>query len=319
MNQDHQQIREGPVSDNYIYQRQKRSADLHAKQLSLAGLKRDLQQYRTKNPSDPSRGGSSGYPLWLRVRVMHHVYAFGIDNTFENYSISRSTLYRWNECLFPRRQTGNKQREVLSGRDQLLLSIALFQKPTSTTDDLALFIFSNGGRIYSRQAICKRLKELNVSRKRASIETYAAYSDFNLMKAFWFWNEPIPLGIVGVQRYRMLDIDECHFTLKSIQTKYGFAAKPVRVRDVGHFQKGAGSVNVIIAIEPGNPMIPNHLPGSIKFPRRWFMITRDVHVNQQIFSDFINDICTSIENNPPTESSCGTICLFTELNSSFRH
>ena len=152
MNQDHhlnEQPNEGPVSDNYIYQHQKHSADRRARQLSLAGINRELQQFQTKNSSDPSRGGSSGYPLWLRVRMMHHVYAFGVEDTFKHYSISRATIYRWNQCLFPLRQSGNKQREVLSGRDQLLLSIAIFQKPTSTADDIALFIFSNGGRIYS--------------------------------------------------------------------------------------------------------------------------------------------------------------------------
>ncbi len=63
MNEDHhlnEQPNEGPVSDNYIYQCQKHSAD-------RAGLNQELQQFQTKNSSDLSRGGSSGYPLWLRA------------------------------------------------------------------------------------------------------------------------------------------------------------------------------------------------------------------------------------------------------------
>ena len=53
-------------------------------------------------------------------------------------------------------------------------------------------------------------------------------------------------------------------------------------------------MNLLIAIEPGNPNIPNDQAGSIKNPRRWFRITKD-NCDQHLFAEFVNEICTSFE------------------------
>lgn len=295
---------EDVVNADNLYQFLKQSDRVKAREESCYGLLRQLQTYRTNHPSDPSRGGSTGYPLWLRVMVMHHVHTFGNEDAVERFGISRATLFRWNDSLFPKLQTGNGERKILVGRDQLLLAIAIFQKPTSTADEIALFIFTNGGAIYTNKQIYKRLGELQVTRKKASIETYEAFSPINLMKAYLFWTQDPRIGINGVPRRRMIDIDECHFTLKSIQNKYGYGAKPVRVRDTGHFKKGRGSINLIIAIEPGDPALPAHILGSTHRPRRWFRITRNANVDQHLFADFLDEICTSIEADPkPVDDS----------------
>ena len=94
-----------------------------------------------------------------------------------------------------------------------------------------------------------------------------------------------------------MDIDEAHFTLKSIESAYGRAAKPMRVRDVGHYRRGAKALNLLIAVEPGNPNIPLNMNGSVRYPRRWFRITKD-NVDQVVFARFIDQICRSIEANP---------------------
>ena len=280
-----------------VYEMYKKSARKKARNESHYGLRRSTK-FRTNNRTDPSRGGSAGYDLWYRIQVMHHVYAFGHEDAVEHFGICRRTLYNWNRSIFPKLNTGNGERKNLVGRDQLLLSIALFQRPTSTADEIALFIYTNGGAMYSRQQIYKRLHELQVTRKRASVETYDAYTPLNLVKAFLYWTQGPRVGILGVDRKRMIDIDECHFTLKSIGKTYGYAAKPCRVRDLGHFKKGRGSINLIIAIEPGDPTLPDHVLGSVSRPRRWFRITRNTNVDQHIFANFIDEICTSIETNP---------------------
>lgn len=284
--------------DNW-YQLYKRSSRDKAREISLSGLRRERQKvYRTDNKSDPSHGGSSGYPLWYRTQVMHHVYHFGYDDAVQHFGISLSTLYRWNNDLFPKQQRGNAERKKLVGRDQMLLSIAIFQRPTATVDEVSLFIYLNGGDIYSRQQIYKRLHELKVTRKRASIETYEAFSPLNILKAYIYWTEPPRFGIKDVPRHRLIDIDEAHFTLKALTNKFGYAKKPVRVRDTGHYKRGRSYINLIIAVEAGNPAIPDHLLGSTMRPRRWFSITQGGTVNQHVFAHFIDTLCTNIESHP---------------------
>ena len=282
---------------NNDYQQYKQSGPQKARELSRRGITRELKQFRTNYKSDPSRGGSTGYETWLRVIVMDHVYRFGAEDAEKHFGISRATLYRWNERLFSYQQTGNTRKNLV-GRDQLLLSIAVFQSPISTADDIAYFIEVNGGASYSRQDIYARLHELGVSRKKGSVEAYEAWTPLNRAKAEMYWSQPPRYGIRGLDRFRMLDIDECHFTLKNIQSKYGYAPTPCRVRDIGHYKKGEGSVNLIMAIEPGNPAIPSHQLGSTEYPRRWFLIERNRNVNQYIFAQFIDMICIDIENNP---------------------
>jgi hypothetical protein len=75
--------------------------------------------------------------------------------------------------------------------------------------EYAAFIYKNRGGLYSEQDINMRLNALDVSRKRASVEAYDAFSDRNRLRAELFWSRPSPLGVVGVQRRQLIDIDEC--------------------------------------------------------------------------------------------------------------
>mmetsp|Transcript_15238 Transcript_15238/g.25344 ORF Transcript_15238/g.25344 Transcript_15238/m.25344 type:complete len:135 (+) Transcript_15238:230-634(+) len=69
-----------------------------------------------------------------------------------------------------------------------------------SADQAAAFIVNNGGDIYTRQQLYDRMKDLELVHKRAWIEAYDAYTPRNLNMCRWFWNDPPPLGIVGVQR-----------------------------------------------------------------------------------------------------------------------
>ena len=44
--------------------------------------------------------------------------------------------------------------------------------PDATLDEMAVFIYNEGGGLYSRQAISNRLRELDITKKRASTEGY---------------------------------------------------------------------------------------------------------------------------------------------------
>jgi transposase len=261
------------------------------------GLSRELQQERSEIAPHPKSGGSAGYPMSFRVDVMNSVDVVGIKATSQVYGVSRRTIKRWAERIVPFRQTGNKQKLVLTADDQILLTLCYTIYPRSSADNAAAFIFANGGEAYPRQAIYRRLKEMKLKRKKGSVESYDAYTEVNRMKAEIFWTQPPRAGIAGVPRFRLIDIDETHFDLKSTASKYGYALGPVRVRDTAHFKRGDTAINVILAVEPGNANLPDHVLGSVYHPRKWFRITTKT-VDDQVFADFVDEICKDIEENP---------------------
>ena len=82
--------------------------------------------------------------------------------------------------------TNGAQREQLTGADQLLLSICMFIYPTASNDKIAAFIHPNGGDIYTRQKITDRCNELQLTRKRASKETYDVFSPTSVQALVWY-------------------------------------------------------------------------------------------------------------------------------------
>ena len=86
--------------------------------------------------------------------------------------------------------------------------------------------------------------------------------------------------------------------MKGKETKYGWAGKPFCVRDTGHYTRNIPSVNLILAVEPGNPaLVPDHVRGSLAKPRRWFILTQR-NTDQHLFGDFMEMMCQDIETNP---------------------
>ena len=182
----------------------------------------------------------------------------------------------------------------LTGADQLLLSICLYIYQNATADELCVFIIVNGGGIYSRQIISRRCAELGLSRKRSSKESYEAFSAGSIRKALWFWSEPPPIGVSHVDAFKLIDVDETGFYLKTINTKYGRAHTTCRVRHPGHYTRSEPKVNVILGVEPGNPALPPDTDGSIQHPRRWIHVSQ-VNCDQFVFGEFIDTMLTNIE------------------------
>ena len=277
----------------------KNCSNVSSKSRSHAGLSRQLGNLRTNNTSHPRFGGSHGYPLWLRRDILFWEARFGVDFVLDRFDVSRATVFRWKaRGPEPFIQTGNKEKDLLTGFDQFLLVIALYIYPRSSNDEVAMFIHVNGGTSgLSRESISQRLTELSVSRKRASVEAYDAYTPLNRQRCFNFFNFGPPVGINGIPIYRLMDVDEAKFKLEGCETNYGRSQKCVRVRDTGHYKRGERGLNLVLAVEPGNPMLPPHVYGSIYNPRKWWIITID-NVNSIIFADFMDTVCSDIENNP---------------------
>ena len=281
----------------HIIQLEKESADRIARENSKAGLLRTLQVPRTYNPEAPRMGGSTGYPVWFRIQALELAAVTNPHFAATVAQVSLASLYRWSVRLAPYRQTGNKERVILTGHDQMLLTMAIYINPTSNADEICAYIARNGGGVYTRRQVYKRFKELGVTRKIGSIEAYAAFTPRNLLRARLFRTEGLPLGVQGIARRALIDIDETRFALKKVQTRRGYAMRCVRVRDTGEYRRGQDSLNLIIGIEPGHPNIPPDELGSIKNPRKWYFIT-ERNCDQFLFADFIDYICRDIENDP---------------------
>lgn len=101
----------------------------------------------------------------------------------------------------PYRKTGNLSRRKLVGTDLLNLVFFLIAHPDALLEEMAIFLYNEGAtEVYSTSLISKRLKELGVSKKKASIEAFQALRPDVLWKEHCFWNlvrllESVGLGV----------------------------------------------------------------------------------------------------------------------------
>ena len=90
----------------------------------------------------------------------------------------------------------------------MLLSICLYIYPAASGDKITIFIYSNGGDIYLRPQISDCCAKLECTRKRASKESYDAFSPASIRAVRWYTTLPPPLGMHTVHIHQAIDIDE---------------------------------------------------------------------------------------------------------------
>ena len=91
----------------------------------------------------------------------------------------------------------------------------------------------------------------------------------------------------------------------------------MRVRHPANFSRSEIKVNLIIAVEPGNVILPPDVLGNITRPWRWVHISQ-YKVDQLIFWDFINEVLSDIETNPVPGGYDGERCLLWDHISSHK-
>ena len=119
--------------------------------------------------------------------------------------------------------------------------------------------------LYSNQCISERLKDLAVTRKKASIEAYQALNEDVQLRVYTFWNYPLPLGIFQVPLFRLIDFDEFGVTLLRCNCSFRWALKVFCVRKDGHYKVGR-TITILFAIEPGDLALPPHVRGGVANP-----------------------------------------------------
>ena len=261
-------------------------ADLQAHARANLGLSRQLEQTRREAPH-PFHGGR-GYDTWYRREQLDKA-AVGAD-----VDVSLSSIRRWRERLEPYRATGNKAREKIVGVDLINLVTFLRAWPESQLEEMAVFLYNEGGPLYSVDVISKRLAELEITKKRASTEAYQAQREDVQFRVWSFFNCPSPLGIFQVPRRKLIDVDEFGITMEKCNRTGGWALSVFRVRKDGHYHFGA-KITVLFAIEPGDPRLPPHVRGSVQRPQRWIRCIQGCGTTINIFRDFCDHICMEIE------------------------
>jgi len=136
---------------------------------------------------------------------------------------SPTNHWRWTRRLLPYRMTGNRSNETIVGADQFLAVICVTVWPNSTTDDIATFIYNEGGSVYTRGQVSKRLKYMELTRKVGITEAYKVFMPNNVLRAELFWTHPPPLGVVSIERMRFIDVDEFGVCLNTCKRKRGYS------------------------------------------------------------------------------------------------
>ena len=184
--------------------------------------------------------------------------------------------------------------------------------PDATLDEIATFVYNQGGELFSRPAMSKRFADLEITTKAAATDAYQSQTEEVQFRLQTFFNMPRPMGICGEPRYKLIDVDEFGITLEKLNRTRGWALKVHRVRKDGHYHHGA-KLTCLLAIEPGDPRVPAHINGSIEWPRRWCLVTRNIGTTATVFGNFTNMICTDIETNPIPQTDEDRIFIWDNL------
>lgn len=159
--------------------------------------------------------------------------------------------------LEPMKRTGNKRSSILKGYDLLCLSLYLRAYPTSTLSERQVFIWNVFGRfrqtplIYSEKQLCEAEQSLGISRKKCAVSDVRAFSPRVTRLRWAFWNLPPPMGIAGVPRSAMIDLDEAVIDVETCANRRMAKAALNRrePRVAGH---GRQNSHLIIAAISGN-------------------------------------------------------------------
>ena len=148
--------------------------------------------------ANPRIGGTWGYPLWFRMRVLMTAANVGNAATANHLGVCERSIYKWLEELkkVPSLATTNFYLQLACSFVQMLL-------PMSSA---CLFMQMMVIPIYSRAQISDRCQELNITRKRASKEDYDAFSPGGLKKLHFFNTQGPPLGVHNVPIHQLIEV-----------------------------------------------------------------------------------------------------------------
>jgi hypothetical protein len=186
----------------------------------------------------------------------------------------------------PYRRTGNNFAEVLRGRSLYYVALFRLLYPKINQNEMNVFLYYCTGRFYESSQISRAEDRLGLTRKVASTTAYQAYFPRNLQLRHNYWTMPYPLGMVGIRRRDIIDIDEFGAFVEQSNRSRGKAVIGKRAREEGPYSHSQ-RLNVAMAIT-GDAATPH------QHARRWVdMWTEggtDVHRFLALIDQIIADI-----------------------------
>ncbi len=163
---------------------------------------------------------------------------------------------------------GNHDCNVIVGNHMTLIVTFLIACPDSVADKITAFLYNRTGPLYCNQSIYRRIKELQIMKKKASIDAYQHLSEHVQFCVWAFWNCLPGLGIVGIPRRKFINDDKFGISLEKANRKFAWAPTCYKIRNDGHYQHSV-RITILFAIKPGDPALPPQTHGSIQCPRWW--------------------------------------------------
>jgi hypothetical protein len=105
-----------------------------------------------------------------------------------------------------------------------------------------------------------------------------------------FWTQPWPVGIHGIPRHQLIDADEFGLHLNAANRKYGSSPKGLKIRKPGNYDHGTFKLTVILAVETGDPAVPDRLIDSVSNPRVWARMTNKPGTSAEAYHIFVEHV-----------------------------
>ena len=88
----------------------------------------------------------------------------------------------------------------------------------------------------------------------------------------------------------LIDADEFGLHLNDANRKYGSAPRGLKIRKPGNYDRGTFKLTVILAVEAGDPAIPNGNIGLVSNPRVWARVTTEAGTTAVEYCEFVEHV-----------------------------
>ena len=173
--------------------------------------------------------------------------------------------------------------------------------PKVRHDETNVFLYYIGGmdRFYDASQISRAEDRLGLSTKVGSTTAYQAYTPRNLLIRQNYWTAEYPVGMIGIRRRDIIDIDEFGAFVEKFNRNSGKAMVGRRVREEGPYNHST-HLNVMMAIS-GEEATAAHDAS------RWLMMWTNGGTDVDRFLEFIELILDDIGPGTPGNRRCFTM------------
>jgi hypothetical protein len=132
-----------------------------------------------------------------------------------------------------------------------------------------------------------------------STVAYQVFTQRNLDRRLLYWTRPWPVRIHGTPRQKLIDADKFGLHLNAANRKYGSSPRGLQIRKPGNYDRGTFKLTIILAVETGDPGIPDGDISSVMNLRIWARVTTEpgtTAVAYRLFVEHVLNTYNAVEN-----------------------